>query len=222
MPTPDSIGESVGSMFGNMLSSGTGKYIIYIGYFLLAMAILAVGFIFYYWTQYKYKITIFEGSLEKNDAGKLIFHPRMIKRDRAMPILEDGIQKWRLLFNFKKRLEPINFKYIQPGNHVFLYRTGPDTFNPMPITGGNPSATFEIDPFDRAFLNLGVQSDAREYMKDDAMKKAQMWMFVSGLIILVAVVVTGWLILKYSSVTAGEIKEASNLLRGITNNIAPK
>jgi len=90
---------------------------------------------------------------------------------------------------------------------------------PRPVIGSG--AVFTVDPFDRAFLNLGIQSDAREYMKDSDVKRAQVWMFVSGLIILIAIVIAGWLILKYSSVTAGEIKEATNLLRGIGNTVAP-
>lgn len=221
MPDPGQISAVVSDMFSGMAASGSSKYLVYVGYFAWAIAILAIGFILYYGLKYKYKVTIFEGSIEKSQSGELNFITRKVSRDRAMPSKVGGISKWRLLMNFGKSIEPINYKYIQPGNHVFLFKTGPDTFNPMPIRAGNPSAFYEVDPFDAAFLNLGVQNDAREYQKDDAVKKAQMWMFVSGLIILVAVVLSGWLILKYSSLTAGKIEIAGNALKGIATSIAP-
>ena len=221
MPDPGQISGIMNKMFSSAVAGGSQKYLVYVGYFMWAILLLAVGFVFYYMMKYKYKVTIFEGAIERDSTGQCNFITRKVKRDRAMPTRVKGIEKWKLLMNWGKSLEPINYKYIQPGNHVFLFRTGPDTFNPMPIRAGNPSAFYEVDPFDRAFLNLGVQSDAREYQKDDAAKKAQMWMFVSGLIILVAIVVTGWLILKYSAHTASKIELAGNALKGIANTVAP-
>ena len=215
MPDPKALQDVIGGAFESMFASGSTKYLIYVTWMVWAIVILAIGYGVYMLVMYKYKITYFEGNVEKGEGGKLLLNVRQIKRDRAMPVKEKGIPKWRLLFLWGKRIEPIDYKYIQPNNHVFLFRTGPDTFNPMPIAASNPSAVFNIDPFDRAFLNLGVQSDAREYMKDDAMKKAQIWMFVSGLIILIAVVVSGWLILKYSAYTAEKIDLVSTALKGL-------
>lgn len=221
MPDPGEISNAVNSVFGNMFAGGSAKYLVYVGYFVWAALLIGTGFLIFWLMKYKYKVTIFEGSIEKKENGEFNFNIRKVKRDRAMPTKEGGISKWKLLMNFGKFIEPINFKYIMPGNNVFLFNTGPDTFNPMPIKAGNPSAFYEVDPFDSAFLNLGVQSDAKEYMKDDAVKKAQLWMFVSGLIILVAIVVSGWLILKYSAHTAQKIEIAGNALKGIAGSIAP-
>lgn len=221
MPDPDQIKGALSSMFGSFTSGATSKYLVYVGYAVYAGILLGIGFLIYYVIKYKYKITIFEGSITKDENGKFTFIPRKVTRDRAMPSIENGIERWKLLMNFGKTIEPISFKYILPGNNVFLYKTGTDAFNPMPILGGNPSASFSVDPFDRAFLNLGVQNDAREYQKDDAAQKAQMWMFVSGLIILVAIVLAGWLILKYSASTAQKIEIAGNALKGIASQVAP-
>ena len=202
MPDPEGIKSAMSGMFSNMFASGSSKYMVYVGYFLIAGVIIAIGFLFYYMIMYKYKITIFEGSLGFDKSGDRTITVRRITTDRAMPVMDKGMPKWRLLKQFGKKLEPIDFKYIMPNNRVFLFKTSPTTFNPIPIKVSNPSAVFDIEPFDRAFLNLGVQNDAREYMKDGQMQKAQIWMFVSGLIILIAIVVSGWLILKYSAHTA--------------------
>jgi len=220
MPDPSQLKDALGGIFESMFASGSQKYLIYVGWIIWAIIMLSIGFVVYYWVMYKYKLTIFEGSIEKK-GEKEIVNVRKIRRDRAMPIKDKGIAKWRLLFNFRKRIEPIDFKYIHPGNHVFLFRTGPDTFNPMPKPTTGSSVVFNVDPFDRAFLNLGVQSDAREYMKDTDVKRAQVWMFVSGLIILIAVVISGWLILKYSAGTAAEIESVGNLLKGVASGVAP-
>jgi len=223
MPDPGQLQDALGSIFSNMFAEGSQKYLIYVGWFMWAVFIGVIGAFFYYMIRYKYKLTIFIGSIESKD-GKQVINVRKVKRDRAMPVKEKGIAKWRLLFNFKK-IEPIDYRYIMPGNHVFLFRTGPDTFNPIPKpTVSNPSNIFTIDPFDRAFLNLGVQSDAREYMKDTDIKRAQVWMFVSGLIILISIVVAGWLILKYSAGTAEKIEvaaQAANTLRDVAGGLVP-
>ena len=221
MPDPQGLGSAMSGIFSNMFASGSDKYMVYVGYGLIAGVIIAIGFVMYYLIMYKYKITIFEGSIAYDKDGERSITVRKISTDRAMPVMDNGMPKWRLLKNFGKKLEPINFKYIMANNHVFLFKTSPDTFNPMPMKVSNPAAVFDIDPFDRAFLNLGVQNDAREYMKEGQMQKAQIWMFVSGLIILVAIVVSGWLILKYSAHTAEKIEVASNLLKGIGTSIAP-
>jgi len=221
MPDPGQLSDALSGIFTNMFRGGSAKYLIYVGWFIWAIVILSIGSLIYYWIMYKYKLIIFEGSIEERD-GKKILNIRKIKRDRARPIKDKGIAKWGLLFNFRKRIEPIDYKYIHPGNNVFLFKTGPDTFNPMPRPiMSNPSAVFTVDPFDRAFLNLGVQSDAREYMKDSDLKKAQVWMFVSGLIILIAIVVSGWLILKYSAGTAEKIDLVSTALQNL-KGVAPK
>jgi len=186
MPDPGQLTNALSKIFENMFASGTQKYMIYVGWIVWGIVIIAIGFAIYYLIMFKYKIIIFEGSIGYDKDGQRTINIRKVKSDRAMPTKERGMPKWKLLFNFGKKIEPIDYKYIQPNNRVFLFRTGPNTFNPMPIAIGNPTAVFDIDPFDRAFLNLGVQNDAREYMKDDAMRKAQIWMFVSGLIILIA------------------------------------
>ena len=215
MPGPQQLGDAVSNIVSGMFTSGAGKYMIYVTYFVYAALILGLLALGYYWIMYKYKLTIFEGTLIKKEGFEDKFITRTIKSDRAMAFKKKGIPKWKLLFHWKT-IGPIDFKYIQPGNKVFLFRTGPDTFNPtnVSISPSNPHANFTVDPFDNAFLNLGVQSDAREYLKDDAVKKAQIWMFISGLIILIAIVVAGWLILKYS---AGAVEHIDLVATAVNN-----
>jgi len=224
MAGPDKLTGALGNIFSNMFSSGSQKYLIYVGWFMWALVIGIIGYLIYIFIMYKYKFNYIEGSIEDIKHGETteqILRVLKVKKDRVRPIRVNGIDKWRMLFLWNKKIEPFDNKYILPGNNVFAFRTGKDTFNPIKISAGNPSANFSVDPFDRAFLNLGVQNDAREYMKDTDAKKAMWTGLLIGVCCLVAMVVSGWLILKYSASTAEKIEVVGNLLSGVTNNIAP-
>lgn len=220
MVSPDMLTNGLANIFK---SAGTATRISYMAIFtwiFWGVVVTAVFAFFYFWISLKYKITVHEGSIEYDKNGNP--YPRIlkVKRDRAMLINDHGINKWKLFFA-RKKIEPIDNKYIQPGNFVSLFRTGPDTFNPMPVRVGNPSFGYDIDPFDKSFLFFGMQQDAMDYQKDDALKKAQT-VFV---IVMIGLLIFAGFILWLSFRSAGQTTEKMGVVAKMFENaqaLAPK
>lgn len=218
--------ESLGGMLSQRVSeagvSAGTKYMTYVGWIIYAIIIFGGMALVYFWYQFRYKLTILEGSISNNKDGTVGVIVRKVKKDRAMPIKDRGVKKWRLLFNWNRRIEPVPFEYILPGNHIFLFRTSPDTFNPMKVpTVSNPTANFVIDPFDASFFNLGVQQDARDYQKDDVMRKQQIMLIATVVLCLAALVFVTWICMKYVGKTADKIEFAAAAWEGL-KGVAPR
>ena len=220
MVNPGEITEGVGGLFSNMFASGTNNFMIYFGYIFYAGLLIGGMALVYFFISYKYKVTIFEGSIEVGKEGNESINLMRVKGDRAKPATHKGVKKWKLMFS-NKHIEPIDFKYIHPKNQVFLFRTANDVFNPIRMKMGNPSANFVIDPFDQSFFNLGVQQDARDYQKDDIIKKQQLVMLATIILCLALVGLTAYLILKYARATAEDIKLVTGAWEAVKSGVAP-
>ena len=216
MPDPGQLKGMLGNMFSGFASSGTTKYIMWGNYIFWSALILGGLYIFYLFFTFKYKLTIREGSIEKNESdGSFLINILKTYSDRAKAIKVDGVDKWKLMMTFGKTIEPIDNKYIQPGNFVDIFKTGPNAYNPIKIAGSNPSAVFNIDGFDSAFYYLGVQQDARDYQKDDALKKQQVMMMITVVLCLALAAFTIWFALKQSTGAVEKLDVVTSTLQSL-------
>ena len=217
MPDFGELQEVASGFFSNIFAAGTTNYIRWFGYVFWLLVLVGLIFLIYFWMMYKYKITIIEGSVVDG-----VIKILKTKSDRARPMKERGVSKWKLLFSNKK-IKPIGNEYILPNNRVLLFRTEADTFNPIYFDDkpSDEKAVLKMDPFDSSFYYLGIQQDALSYQKDDLARRQQIIMILTILICLVLVGLTVWLCLKAATDATAEIKTLANSLQGITSGVAP-
>ena len=172
---------------GGLLS----QTVYWLGYGLLFFLIIGViGFIVYVNT-FKYKVTILErrGSGKTNAVGKEEHVIGKIRKDKAREIKKDGIIKLKL-FRSKKEIEPPGYESIYPGNHIFLYKIGPEHFVPVSFKCGNPAASFEPLPQNiRYWEQLEIQQGAEDYAKKNMWDKYSPALIMSGTVLFCLILV---------------------------------
>jgi len=223
---PNEMGLALDQFFNNNIM---GQILLYTGYTLLGVLVLAFFIFIYYILQYKYKVIypIILYDSDGNSAQILKY-----KKDRARIIKKkNGIRRTHFLFQNKKT-EPLKQEDIKPGNRINLLRINDDgTYATMPsfkldITldkGGKE--TKQVKQFEylsneeRAWCLLELKETAEANTTDEAQRRIFNYTMIA-IIILVAFVMLGiWLTLKYTGNVSDALQGTTSQLSNIARNI---
>lgn len=220
---PEEISNAVGGLFNSQVMQ---KFVVYVGWSILALLILGSFVVVYYLIQFKYKVTypVILYDSDKNSAQILKF-----KKDRARIIKrKNGIRKTQFLFQ-RKITEPIRQEDVKPGNIINLLRINDDgTYTTLPsfrldkVQRKVGTETKQYDePVEFEYLTneekmwcvLELKETQQSNQLEDAQKRILTYTLIAiGL--LGAIVIAGiWLTLKYT----GGVTDA---LKGITPSLA--
>ena len=232
MATPDSIGIAL-SQFGDKLFQGTLMKSALVWTTWIVFGLIIVGFFYalYLMTQYKYRIFYYElkgmgktdGKLKKETNNLIIPSFVKLKKDYARIIKVKGVSKW-VLFKARKKIEPVNYKYITQKNEVYMFRTDRETFIPAIREVKVKLEDIIIDeliPVPER-IKFWQQTEARnaatDYMKEGYHKQMMIWatVVIIGLLIFSAAVI--WFNLQASKGAVERIDlvaSAVNSLKGV-------
>jgi len=212
---PDEIGNALNQMFNSKVLS---NLIMYVGWAFVIFTILIVFVAIYFWFQYKYKITypVLLYDSDGNSAQVIKW-----KKDYARIVKKkDGTRKTHFLFQ-KKYTEPLKQEHIKPKNKVMMLRINDDlTYTPLPSftlnEQGDPFKFESIKPESKEWAILELKETAQANATEDAQKRILNYTIAAIIIILVIVVFSIWLTLKYT----GGVTEALNSVAPTLQNIA--
>jgi len=228
---PDQMSLMLDQFFNNNIM---GKLLVYAGYTLLAVSIIAFFIFIYFIIQYKYKV-IYPVILYDSDGNSAQI--LRYKKDRARIIKnKNGTKKTHFLFQNKKT-EPLRQEDIKPGNRINLLRINDDgTYTSIPSF--NLGITVDRDGIEhkvpkefeyltneqRTWVLLELKETAEANETGDAQKRIFNYTMIA-IIILVAFVMLGiWLTLKYtgnvSTALEGTTGQLANIARSI-GGVAP-
>lgn len=146
-------------------AGGMAKAMYWLGYGLLVLIIIGGMFAIYLIMGYKYKVTI----MQRGGTGKESEHSiNKIRRDRGKEVTVKGVKKFKLLLS-RKVIQPVDYKYMYPGNNIYLYKSGPEAFHPMKLNCSTKNdGNFEQIPSDVSFwMGLTLKEVNNDYSKQD-------------------------------------------------------
>lgn len=150
--------SSLLSAFSSGFGEAIGTSIQWISYFFIATAIIGGLWGFYIFFQYKYKVELF---IQRN-VGDGKYQIGKLKNTRIREKKIKGVRVWRF-FLTRKNMQPLEDKYILPGNKIKLFKVG-DSFIPANIVTGNPEIMIEPIPMDiKLWQSLEMSQAASEY-----------------------------------------------------------
>ena len=212
---PEGIGAAMSGSLGNMMP----QIMYWVGIILVSAIILGGFYMIFLFTQYKYKVTIFvRGSLGSSDKDDHSIGKVINKRIRI--IKDHGIEKMSFLFS-KKKIDPVELKYIMPGNRLFLYQTGLNDYIPVQFSCGNPEAYFNPLKYSiRRWQNLEIQEAFRDYQEQTFMQKYGGMLVTMGAIMFVLIFVGSviWMNYNYMGAQMNEAISATNSLADSMKN----
>lgn len=195
-----------------------GGWFIFI---LEVLSIFAVLGVVYYVTTFKYKVTIFKigGSGLKGSNEEKKFSIGRIFKDRAREFKDKKTKTvyWRLLKS-RKKINPIEYQYIYPGNKVFLYQTAPDSFHPFELTVTSDNASFEPVPqLIKQWEQQEIRQSAEDYNKKSAWDKYGQTIVMAGTILfcLILTGVTVYFSYKHANGIVGALSGMTDTLKNI-------
>jgi len=204
--------SQIGALMAGSFAGIVPSIMKMLGWILLGVIIIAVMYMIYVLTQFKYKyIYAEEGAIGI----------KAIKNDRIRPLKEKGVFKWQLL-KTKEKIEPFDPKYIYPGNRVFGYKIDREAHLPV-MWNSKASEGVEVKPRNIAFWqNMEIQQAAMEYR--DLRERIIPMLMTLGTVLfcLILVGVTIWLTYKYIGGGLQSVGSAVSNLQSITQGLVPK
>lgn len=182
---------------GGSIGASVDKVLFWVGYGFVGVLILVAMVGLYYYMQYKFKVIYMVrrnlGDTTEESIG--IHSVGTIKKDRIREIKDSAGQiKWQFLFS-RKKIPPLDYKHIFPGNYLFLYQTAKDVFIPTIFKCTNNTASFEPIPYDvKSMEQLEIQQAMQDYQKQNIWDKYGTVFVMAGTVLfcLILVGVTVW------------------------------
>lgn len=191
------IGGGIGQVFNQTMH--------YFGYFVIAGAAIGIFYAIYTTLQFKYKCEIY---IPRNVGGKT-YSIGAIKSTKIRVVKRRGVTKWKF---FMKRvfMQPLEDKYILPGNKVKLFKIG-DGFLPASIHISNPAMLIEPIPIDiKLWQSLEISQAAMEY-QDNRSKLMPIFVLMGTILFCCILVgVTVWFTYNYAGTVVDAINKVSN------------
>lgn len=211
MVRPEDITNFAGQNWWSAFS-GVGQWL---GWFLAAIAILAVFWFIWNLIQYKIKVTYFP--IQGDPKGKDITLGRP-KSDRGRRLKINGIEHFKLLFS-RKTLKDIPFNMEYPDG-VYLLRKSRDEFAPISRpTMGNPSININVvDSGLQLWAQLRGQATRKRFTDEDWDKKK---MLIFAGVILGCLVFAGIVIWMSYATSAAARAETGQVITAL-NDLAAK
>ena len=200
MPSLDLVGSAIGKGIGNFGS----QFMYWMGNIIIGLIIIGALWFFYLFFQYKYKSEIYiprgMGYVIKDN----IF-------TRIREIKKNGVRKWKFFLK-RKTMQPLEDKYILPGNKIKLLKMG-DSFFPGKINVGNPEMNIGfVNQPTKFWMMNEIQQTAQEYQ--DLKSKLMPMMLTMGTI-LFCLIFAGVTIYFIVQAGQGQTQQVVSAIQGI-------
>jgi len=215
MANPEQISNIMSKFFsGTVLHT----FLVWGGYILLALLILAFFVALYFFIQFRYKVTYPVLHYDSNGKNAQILK---FKTDRARIVKRKGIKRMQLMKK-RKYIEPFPDSIIRPGKRVNLMRINDDgTYTPMPSLSFNSPAQFEyLTPEEKMFAILQLEESANANQTPEATRRILMYTLIAVAFCLIAAVAAVWLIMKAPNKAVDAVNSLTPALKNIAGNIA--
>jgi multidrug efflux pump subunit AcrB len=208
--------SDITNMFTNLFNNEViGTIFKYTGYTVIAAAIIAILVALYFLVQYKYKIWYPELVWDSDKKTAKVWK---YKKDLARVIKKDGMKKWRLL-KLRQDLEPVSKELIMPGNRINLFKINSDgTWVAMPTVIKDGDFSFEyLTNEERMWSVLELKETSASNQTEDAQKRMLNYLIIGIVIVVIMVVVSVWLTLKYTGNITAALKDVAPSLQNIAS-----
>ena len=208
-------------MIGSGLNQMMPDIMLWLGWGLLIVALGLLFWFAYLWIAYKYKTEIY---IRRNTGNSKDFSIGKIKWDLMREVKQGTIVKWKLLFT-RKIIQPIDDKYILPGNKVKLFQTGSDTFFPVDFRCGNPEAILSPIPLNiKLWQQLETQQAISDTENKSFMEKYGSLVIMSTTVLFCLVLVGFTIYYSYQYVNQGfaEVSTIWNTAPQWVDDLAPR
>jgi len=213
--------NEISSALSNVFNVGLmNKLLVWTGYILIAVLILAAFVVIYYWFTYKYKVVY--PVLHYDKDGKYASILRF-KKDRARVFKKNGVPKTHFLFA-RKYAEPLKKEHIKPGNRVFLFSINEDqTYTPLPALMFDSPTQFEyLTPEEKTWAILELKETASANEMPELAKRMLFYMVITVAFCLVAAIVAVWLIMRSPSQVADALNTLGPSLQNYASGVVPR
>jgi hypothetical protein len=183
IPGMDKAGDMTLSMFYKM-----GAYIDDI---LIILLVLGACWGVFVLLSYKYPAEVY---IRRSGGSKDDFSIGQIKWDRIREITtKGGVRMWQFLRS-RKLMNPLDDKYILPGNKVKVFQVNADSYIPVSFHCGNPEASLEVLSGDTRFWMMNeIARAAQDYQVQSTWEKMSpyiiMMVTIGGCLALTGVVI---------------------------------
>lgn len=229
MAGPQDLGIALDNIFQSVLIR---KIVIYTGWALLGLLIVALFLFVYYFVQYRYKITypIMLYDLESDkQRGRIL----KFKKDYARKIKKNKIPMWHLFWS-RKTIQPIDQKYILPGNRINLFRINEDgTSIPMPSLclgeqyldeeGNKKERPIQFEYLTNemnAWALVELKDNAQSTITEDAQKRILGYSMIAIICVMIFATILMWLSLKYAGGIGDKLEVIKPNLAAIANTLS--
>jgi len=212
---PQEISTALSDYFN---SSVIDSFVKWSWYGFIAIIILSVLVILFFWIQFRYKITYPVLHYDTDGKSAQIIK---YKTDRARKVTKKGMKVFHLLFK-RKYVEPFTEDLIRPGNKINLLRINDDgTWVPMPSILFKSPASFEyLSPFEKKWVMLELEESASANQTPEAARKILTMVIITGVICLVAIIITVYIAMKAPNQAAEAATTIADSLRNVAGNMA--
>ena len=197
--------DDLTSAFSGVGSQTMSTLMAWLVYIFWAVVIIGILYAIYVFFQYKIVAEIFI----RRNTGDGSYSIGAIKNTRIREFRQKGVRKWGF-FMKKNTMDPLDDKYILPGNRVKLLKVG-DTFTPMNLKCGKEETFIEPIPNDiKLWQSLEMSQAASEYQ--DLKSKLTPLFMVMGTVLFCCILVgvVAWLSYKHTSEITASINYLAN------------
>ena len=214
---PNQISDLTNAFFNNNIM---GKLLVYAGWTLLGILIIAIFAVIYYLVQYKYKAVY---PVLYHDADGQTLQIVKYKKDRARTVKKkDGTRKSHFLFK-NRWTEPIDEKHISPGNVVNLLRINDDgTYITMPsLKQVEGIIRFEyLTSEEKKWAVLEMKETTQSNEIQDQAKRMLTYTIIAIVLSGAIAIVSIWLTLKYTGSVTTALRDATPVLGKIAEGMS--